>query len=307
MKRKSKKKIAVTGLSGVIGSILIDDLSDSAEIIDLYHRSKNLEKEKISRHLKLDLLKKNDIEKILYQAEPDVIIHMASITHIDICEADKKHGRKGIVWKTNVEGTREISKFSEKNKVPLIFISTECVFDGKQELYTEKSKKNPINWYGETKSAAEDEILSHVKKATIIRSVVAFHENDNEKTILGKFLKQLQSTKEVKIVADQIFTPTYTYDITKAIHKAVKKNTKGILHVAPKKRLTPYDFGLLVAKRYNLSDRKITKTTLEKLYGKSRASLRLKNASLSGEKTNKILKMVPKNVERILKAPVNRK
>lgn len=307
MKKKSKKKIAVTGLSGVIGSILIDDLKNTGEITDLYHRTKNLEKEKVARHLKLDLLKKNDIEKTLYQAEPKVIVHMAAVTHIDMCEADKKNGKKGIVWKTNVEGTGEIAKFCEKNKVPLIFISTECVFDGKQELYTEKSKKNPINWYGETKSAAEDEILKRVKKAAIIRSVVAFHENDNEKTILGKFLKQLQSKKDIRFVSDQTFTPTYTYDITKAIYRSIEKKTKGILHVAPKKRLTPYDFGLLVADRYNLSHRNITKTTLEDLYGKSRAALRLKNASLSGEKTNKILKMVPKNVEKVLKAPENRK
>lgn len=291
------KRIAITGLNGAIGKNLAEELNQEFSIYDLYHTKKYSGKAKIAQHVKFDLLSKNKVKNSLQKIKPDIIIHLAAITHIDNCEKDKINGKNGIVWKTNVEGTNEIAKYCVRKNVQLIFLSTECVFDGKKLFFDEKSTKSPINWYGKTKSEAEECILSLEAKAAIIRSVVAYHQNDNKETIYGKILSDLNSNKEVKSVYDQNFTPTYMDDIVKAINSVARRNLTGIFHVVPLKTTTPYDFAKLVAKRNNVPLKNVKKTTLFKYYGKEKSSLRLKNASLSGIKTNRILDFIPRNPE----------
>lgn len=294
------KKIAITGLSGVIGQILGEEISQKAQIIDLFHKNKYQGKAKVQKHVNFDLLNKTKIPTILKRVNPDIVVHLAAITHIDICEKDKKRGKKGKVWKVNVEASEEIAKFCAKQKIHLIFLSTECVFDGKQKYFSENSKKNPINWYGVTKSEAENSILSSGAPVTIIRSVVAYHKNDKNKTIYGKILNDLKSKNHISVVNDQLFTPTYTHDIVKAINKVIENKFLGIYHVVPKKSLSPYDFALLVADKNKFSHNFVKKTTLQSYYDSKRAALRLRNACLSGLKTNKILKFTPVNPENVL-------
>jgi dTDP-4-dehydrorhamnose reductase len=293
-------KIAVTGLSGVIGQILAEEISLDTEIIDLYHQVKYAGSAKITKHVHLDLLNQSKIASTLDQVKPDIVIHMAAITHIDRCEMDKVNGIDGIVWKVNVEGTREIAKFCAQDKVPLVYLSTECIFDGVKKYFSENSKRNPINWYGFTKNEAEKLLIVSNVPVAIVRAVVAYHENDNNRTIYGKILEQLKSQKTIEAVDDQLFTPTYTYDIVYAILQIVKHKLVGTYHIAPQKALSPYEFAVLIAKKNNYSSSKIKKTTLTKYYDKEKAGLRLRHACLLGKETNKILKFVPKNPEEVL-------
>lgn len=301
MKSKKNQKIAVTGLSGVIGSVLIDTLPQNLDIIELSRRFQKTPKKNIRQHIKIDLLEEESIKKALSTAEPEMIVHMAAVTHIDECEKDRINKKEGIVWKTNVTGTDYITKFAKKNHIPVIYISTECVFDGKKQGYKEGDKKNPINWYGITKSEAEDIVLGASSKNSILRSVVAYHKEDRNNTILGKFRLPLSEGKALRVVADQNFTPTYTHDITLAIKKIIQQKRKGIFHVVPKKSLTPFEFAHQIAAHYKLETSKIVKTTLSELYGPERASLRLKNAWLVGNKTNSILHIKPKSVHKVLR------
>lgn len=293
------KKIAVTGLSGVIGSIFTKELNPEYKLIDLYHNKPN-HNSKFFKSLNLDLLNIKEISKVLSRAEPDVIIHMAAITHIDRCELDRERGKSGIVWKVNVEATKEIAKFSFKNNVPLLFLSTECVFDGEQEFFSENSKKGPKNWYGVTKSIAEDEILSIGGKPSILRSVVAYHSEDEDKTLYGKILKELKEGRDVNGVIDQKFTPTYSFDIVNGVKKIIDDELSGIFHVAPKKNISPYNFAKLVAKKNNFPLFRIKKRTLDSLYSSVRANLRLRNSSLDSSVSRKILKFVPRTPNQAL-------
>jgi dTDP-4-dehydrorhamnose reductase len=295
---RKKKRIAITGLNGVIGKKLADALTSDSFVIDLYHNTSS--KNKANKRIFLDLSKKRNIAKALDEAMPDIIVHMAAITHIDGCEDDRKKGKEGIVWKVNVEGTNEIARFASKNNVPIIFLSTECVFDGKKEYFAENDKKKPISWYGLTKSAAEDAIFESGASFTVIRSVVAYHKNDASKTIYGKILAGLKKNSKVLMVDDQLFTPTYTKDIVKAINKVIDKNVKGILHVAPVESISPYSFAKLIAARHKFEEFVVEKTKLKKLYGHEKASLRLKNSSLLSEYSRKILKFKAKSPEKVI-------
>lgn len=298
--QKKTKKIAITGLSGVVGQVLSEELPSAMQFIDLFHNVRYLGSRKISEHVAFDLLNRKSIPEILDKVEPDIIIHMAAVTHIDVCESDRKNGKKGITWATNVLGSYAIAKYCARNKIPLVFLSTECVFDGESEFFSEDAKKNPKNWYGATKSEAEDLILSSGAPAAIIRSVVAYHLNDNSKTIYGKILNTLQSQDDIVAVHDQLFTPTYTYDIVSGIRKVVEKNLRGVYHVAPKRVLSPYDFALLVASKNKYNHTSVKKITLKSYYDAERAALRLQNSCLLGEKSIKALGFIPKNPEEIL-------
>ncbi len=295
---RKKRRIAVTGLNGVIGKKLAEALTSDNFIIDLYHNV--ISKNKANKHVFLDLSKRRNIAKALEAANPDIIVHMAAITHIDGCEDDRKNGESGIVWKVNVGGTREIARFAFRNHIPIVFLSTECVFDGKKEYFAEGDKKRPISWYGLTKSAAEDAIFESGASFTVIRSVVAYHKEDNEKTIYGKILNGLKANGKVFMVDDQLFTPTYTKDIVRAINKVIDKNLKGILHVAPVKNISPYAFAKLIAARHKFGELVVENTKLRKLYGHEKASLRLKNSSLLTEHSRKILKFKAKSPEKVI-------
>jgi dTDP-4-dehydrorhamnose reductase len=292
--------VAVTGLSGVIGSMLCDALPEHVRVVDLFHTSPvTCGDTHIVRHAYIDLLRPDQIRATLAEVVPDVVIHLAAVTHIDTCEMDKANGKDGIVWRTNVEGTKVIARYCRDLSIPIIYLSTECVFDGKLPLYDEQAGKNPINWYGKTKSEAENSIVEIGCESAIVRAVVAYHPNDGGKTIFGRMYNQLKYNKTLMAVHDQLFTPTYTGDIVDAIVRIIEHRTTGIFHVSPKHILTPYDFAMLIAERFKFNTEQVHKTTLSALYGPVNATLRLRHACLSGDATNRTLGISPQTPQQV--------
>ncbi|MFA5932974.1 MAG: SDR family oxidoreductase [Microgenomates group bacterium] len=292
------KKIAITGLSGAIGTRFMKNLPVGFEFYDLYHTHKASSEQVINKHI--ELLDPKNILKCLEEVSPDMIIHMAAITHIDRCEEDRKYGKEGSVWKVNVGASDAISKYCKKNHTKLIFLSTECVFDGEEPLYEEKSSKNPKNWYGRTKSEAEDIIRTNFPEASIIRAVIAYHENDLEKTLFGKLLQSLKDKKSFGAVTDQIITPTYTDDIIKSISLLIQKPQSGIFHISPDSKTTIYDLAFKLANKFGFDDSLIVGQTLEEYFGEDRAKLRLKNSCLRGEQTKSKLGFAPLTIDDVL-------
>lgn len=293
------KKIAITGLSGIIGSRFCKYLPEGYKIYDLYHQTPVKLGTVINRQI--DLINQENIHLVLEEINPDIIIHMASVTHIDRCEEDRKNGKNGIVWKTNVSPINIIADFCRKNKTNLIFLSTECVFDGEKDEYDEEDIRNPKNWYGFTKSKAEEIILIKCpNQAAIIRAVITYYENDQGKTILGKFLELLRSKKEIFAVTDQIISPTYTDDILAVIKILLADFQAGIFHVSSGSRITPMEFGQKITRKFGLDESLIRGKSLEEYFGKEKARLRLKNSYLNDAKTRLRLKYNPLTVEEAL-------
>lgn len=294
------KKIAITGLSGYIGGHLAPFLPNDATIIDLYHTHPYTGKGNVSAHIHTDLSDQRSLLKTLDALTPDVIIHIAGITHIDKCESDKKNGERGIVWRVNAESSHTIATYCATHQKQLIFLSSECVFDGNQKSFTETSPKRPKNWYGITKHAAEKYIVASGAPYTIIRSVMVYHQSDDGATLFGQFFMRMKHHKNILAVCDQWCTPTYVCDITHAINQCVSHHITGIYHVSPTTCLTPYKFALHIANRYGFSTSAIEKTTLNSFFGKKQSTLRLRHACLSGTWSNKRLHMMPKNLSDVL-------
>jgi dTDP-4-dehydrorhamnose reductase len=304
-----KFKIAITGLNGVLGANILHSipkkLKKNSVIIDLYRSTKkNNEDDSIKlKHVHLDLMQIEKISNILETINPDFIIHLAAITHIDNCEAEVDQGNQSVSWKTNVGATKEIVAFCEKNSTHLIFLSTECIFSGlSQKKYTEKSKPNPKNWYGKTKAQAEELIQVAKNPWTIIRAVIAYDTSEKLNTIFSAIKTSFKKNKPFFAVHDQKFTPTYIPDIHKVIWNSIINRHTGILHVAPRKATTPYEFAIAIGKHFGYDLSLVKKQSMEKYFGLRRSKLRLKNACLDIQHSSNILHFIPRAVEQVLQS-----
>lgn len=295
------QKIAITGLGGTIGKRLIGQLPQDCHVYDLYNKAPAFTSGRENVFpVHLDLMNTEDISAVLDRIKPDVILHMAAKTHIDRCEEDRANGKEGVVWKTNVDSMHPIVEYVSNNPCHLIFLSTECVFDGKKSSYAENDKKNPLNWYGITKGAAEDMILDAKINASILRAVITFHEHDESRTLFGKILGQLEKRKPFTLVNDQRITPTYTDDIIKAILILMEKNNNGVFHVAPSQTTTPFVFGQEMAKSLGYDADLIKETSLEQFFGEAKAKLRVKNAVLDSAHSMPVLGFRARTINEVL-------
>ena len=143
-------KILITGASGLYGNKLAQITSTKG--YDVFS-SYNQDKPTFGSPIQFDISDKKRVEQVFQQYRPDTVVHAASLTKVDTCETNKE-----LAWKTNVKGTKNIVQESKKNHSFLIYISTDYVFDGEKGYYTETDKPDPINYYGQTKLKAEQQI-----------------------------------------------------------------------------------------------------------------------------------------------------
>lgn len=295
------KIIACTGLSGVLGKFFLRESSffKANQVVELFNTKPTTNN---SQQVQLNLLKTDTIIPTLKKINPDIVLHLAAVTHIDACEVDRVHGEAGKVWQTNVVATKKISQYCKQAGKKLLFMSTECVFDGEQTSYSESALQNPKNWYGITKTEAEKYIQKNNPTAAIIRGVVAYHPADTtSSTIFGKLQKNLKSGLPFSVVGDQFFTPTSINDIISSVEVILEQNLAGVFHIAPQTTTTPFAFAVELATGLGYDATTISKTTLRKYLGKERAAIRLKHAVLDSNATEKKLGITFKTLKQALK------
>lgn len=291
--------LAITGLSGEVGSLIIEELKNVPEkVIDLYHHQKALSS-RVTRHVFLDLQNSSQIQAVLNSIKPDVILHLAGITHIDRCELDKSNGKKGQVWQVNVAATRAIANYASANNCHLVYLSTECVFDGKKTKFRENDSKHPVSWYGVTKAAAEDEITNSGASHTIARAVIAYSPKAR-KTMWQQIGQKIEEQGSIQMADDHWMTPTYIPDITRFLDIVLDQRLQGIYHIVPKTSLTPYEFASRVATHLGYSRDAVSPVKLATIMGSDRANLRLKHACLDAEKTESEVRIQFKTLTDVL-------
>ncbi|MBP9719440.1 MAG: NAD(P)-dependent oxidoreductase, partial [Candidatus Levybacteria bacterium] len=194
-------KILGTGLQGLIGSRIVALLSSEYTF------------ENLSRTTGVDITNADAVKKAIEQSDADIVLHVAAKADVDGCEKDKSLGEMGEAWKVNVKGTQHIAQGCEMFGKKLIYVSTDFVFDGEKEFYTEEDKPNPINWYATTKFEGE-QIVQAITTPWIIARIAYpyrnnFPKNDFVRAIKGK----LENNEPISMVTDHIMTPTFIDDI----------------------------------------------------------------------------------------------
>jgi dTDP-4-dehydrorhamnose reductase len=291
-------KFIITGVAGKIGSSLAKDRR-VRRLIGIYNEEEptNLKK---GKYFQADLAVGLDIPE---NQEKDfaVVVHTAAKTHIDKCEKDRKNGREGEVWKSNVIATQNIIEFCRKNNKKLIFLSTECVFDGNKDSYKEDDKKIPINWYGETKSSGEKLVINSGLDYLIIRGVVAYGREKRLDDIVQLMHNKLKVDGKLKAVKDQRMNPTLVDDIVDSIFFLPGKGAQGIYHVAGSSVTTPYELAKKIAVIANLNGNSVKGLSMSEFFTKEKARLRLKNSVLDTSKYEKVVGIKTTSVDEGLK------
>ncbi|HHW38559.1 MAG TPA: dTDP-4-dehydrorhamnose reductase [Bacillales bacterium] len=217
-------KILVTGAEGQLGTDLVMMLKVTG--YDVLGMGKSA----------LDITNEKKVYNMISQIKPDIIIHCAAYTQVDKAEAEPDYA-----FLINGIGTRNIALASEKIGAKLVYISTDYVFDGCEDApYHEFAPVSPINVYGSSKLAGEMYVRDFHSKFFIVRTSWVFggYGNNFVKTML-----HLSKEKDqLKVVNDQIGSPTYTVDLSTCIMQLMESDKYGIYHVSNSGSCSWYEF-----------------------------------------------------------------
>src|SRR3989344_431116 len=261
-----------TGLSGLVGSRITELLQNDFLFEDL------------SFDTGVDITNQNQVEERIGTSAAPVVLHLAAKADVDGCENDKAQGQEGTAWKVNVKGTENVVTAAQASGKRVIYISTDFVFDGSQESYSETDLPNPVNWYGLTKREGEKITLRYPENCVIRLSYPYTAKNAVKRDFLHSVAGKLAAQKSVQALTDHVFTPTFIDDIATAIKALVEHNASGIYHVVGSESLTPFAAAKKIAQVFGYSAELIKPTTIAE-YFSGRANrpykLALKNAKIT--------------------------
>lgn len=243
-------RILVTGANGLLGqklSKLIQSFDD-LYLIATARKPSAVAIEQGEFHL-LDITRKTDFENVIARSHPDVIINTAAMTMVDVCEQNRE-----ACWEANVVSAQNLAALAEKHKVRVIHLSTDFVFDGSRGPLDELAVPSPVNYYGESKLEGERIIQQTNADWTIIRTVLVYGitEDMSRSNIVLWVKRSLEEEKVIRVVNDQVRTPTLAEDLAIGCLLAVRKNAKGIFHISGNETMTPYDMAIRTADFFKL-------------------------------------------------------
>jgi len=250
--------ILVTGSNGLLGQKLCALLQQDSTIALIATARKPLPIPLPRATFRLmDITDAKSIESVVAETKPDVLIHAAAITQVDQCEQQKEE-----CWKTNVTAVESIINVCKQYNTHLIYVSTDFVFDGSHGPLDENETPAPVNYYGESKLAAEKLVMNSDLSWAIIRTVLVYGITaDMSRSNIVLWVKNnLEQGKPIKVVNDQVRTPTLAEDLAQGCYLAAKKKANGIFHISGKDILTPYDIALRTAEFFKLDKSLITPT-----------------------------------------------
>jgi len=188
-----------------------------------------------------DIRDMDGLKRIFAHISPQVCIHLAAVTDIDLCESEPELARA-----VNVGGTENIVKLCEGFKARLIFASSPFVFDGtKVSEYIEQDLPSPLNVYGKTKLEAEKVIQGSGVPFLILRPGWLF--GPYVPRFSAKLVGSVLAGQTLRLATDTIFTPLYTIDCAHFILRAITENLEGVLHIGNYGSCSAYEFGCAVA------------------------------------------------------------
>jgi len=249
-------RILITGCHGLLGQSVLKMFlkSTDSEILATAKENKTFLDLSGFDYTMLDITVRSDVKNLVIYFRPDVIINTAAFTNVDACELNRE-----LAWRVNVEGVRNLVHSARRVDAKLIHISTDYIFDGKNGPYTEDAIPNPINYYGRTKLASENEIKIGGIRFAILRTNVLYGVGKNVKSNFALWLyNKLSSGERIKVVTDQVGNPTYVDDLSFAILKVVEFDKEGVYNVGGRDFVDRYTFAVKFAEIFGFDKELIT-------------------------------------------------
>jgi len=272
-------RIGITGANGMLGKALTIHLS---KVHKLFATSRNqgVKGENIEWSC-FDLTDTMLLLKWLNKIKPDVVIHCAAIVNVDTCEENVD-----AAMAIHVKATKVMVDYLNDNNGRLIYISTDSVFDGmKKNTYNEADLTNPFNVYAETKLMGED-FTQSMDGGLVLRTNIIGWTQEGRASFAEWVLKGLINNEALSLFYDVYFSPLTVYDLSLIIEKIIEYPIFGLYHCASSDSISKYEFGVLMAKIFQLSDASISKVSVDSITFKAS---RPKNMALNIEKISSIV------------------
>ena len=218
-------KVFVTGVAGQLGHDVVNELTKRGHQAVGSDIAPTLES--CASYVPLDITDAAAVEQTIMQVQPDAIVHCAAWTAVDAAEDEENQAKVRAI---NVDGTKHIADAAKKADAKMVYISTDYVFDGQGETPWEPDCKayKPLNVYGQTKLDGELAVYHNVDKFFIIRIAWVFGKNG--KNFIKTMLNVAKTHDTLKVVDDQIGTPTYTYDLARLMIDMILTDKYGYYH-----------------------------------------------------------------------------
>jgi dTDP-4-dehydrorhamnose reductase len=252
-------KVLVTGAKGQLGIDVVERLSQSYEVIGLDRE-------------KLDITSLDRVVNIVKEIKPDIIINTAAYTNVDGCEMNID-----TAYKINAVGPRNLAVAALEYNIRLLHLSTDFVFDGeKREPYVEFDRTNPLGVYGKSKLAGEDLVREICPRHYILRTSWLY--GINGKNFIKTMLKLSETNNIIKVVDDQVGSPTFTVDLVKVIEMVMKTDAYGIYHASNSGQCSWNQFAKKIFERAGKTDVEVLPITSVEL---NRPAMRPKYSVMS--------------------------
>ena len=289
-------KFFVTGVNGQLGHDVMNELNKrgyegvGSDLSEAYAGVADGSAVTTMPYVGLDITDQAAVQKAIEEAKPDVVIHCAAWTAVDAAEDEDK---QATVRRVNVDGTRNIAEACKALDCKMLYLSTDYVFDGQGTEPWQPDCKDykPLNVYGQTKLDGELAVASTLDKYFIVR--IAWVFGLNGKNFIKTMVNVGKTHDEVRVVCDQIGTPTYTYDLARLLVDMCETEKYGYYHATnaelpeagtdvgdeqtghaktgPKTGyISWYDFCVEIYRQYGLTTKVTPVTTAE--YGLSKAA-----------------------------------
>jgi dTDP-4-dehydrorhamnose reductase len=239
-------KILLTGGTGMLGRALRENLGLEHEVIPLAHAD-------------LDITDLEATRSALGRWKPQVVIHAGAWTDVDGCEQDPDRS-----WRVNALGSRNLAVACQETGAACCYLSTDYVFDGeKSGPYVEFDTPNPISCYGASKLAGERYVQALTPRHWIVRSSWLF--GPGGKNFVKTILTKARAGEALRVVDDQVGSPTYTHDLARAISRLIGGPHYGVWHVTNSGSCSWYDFAAAILESTGLTGTRLEPITAKDL------------------------------------------
>ncbi len=250
-------KILITGSNGLLGSKLIALFDKEGVNYVATSRGECRVPNLKGKYRALDITDSNEVMKTVSEERPDVIIHAAAMTNVDQCELNQKD-----CWVQNVESVKNIVLAANHSNSFLVFLSTDFIFNGEKGPLTEEEEPSPVNYYGESKLAAEMFVIQNCNQYSIARTVLVYGiaPGLSRSNIILWVKSSLEEGKTIQVVDDQFRTPTLAEDLAQGCFLIAKKRAAGVFNISGSDFLTPYQMAIKTAEFFKLDKSLINRT-----------------------------------------------
>ena len=271
-------KILITGGSGLLGSNIAKLATSRFNVYATYNKNK------VSMNnvhfFQIDLTKRDDFIKVKKE-KPNFIIHCAALTNLDYCQDHPDEA-----YKQNVLASIYVAKAAKSMGSYLVYISTDCVFNGQKGDYKEEDIPDPINIYAKTKLEAEQSVLSIHSHSCVVRTNIYGWNKIAKFSLAEWMLNKLGHNMELPAVKNIYFSPILVNDLAKILFRLYERKCEGVLHIVGSQSCSKLDFAHKIAEVFNLDKSLIKPVSFHEL---DLRAPRAKNTSLNVSKAEIIL------------------